>query len=401
MPTTDLSDPGLFRSGSTDEVFLRLRRDRPLYWNKSHWGAGFWSLTRHADVSSALLDHEWLSSREGSIMGSSYRAGNDSASGAMLVASDVPRHRNLRRIFLQALGTPVVEAIQRKLGILLDRELGRILDEGGGDLARSASRQLPVAALTVLLGLGESDAAHLVDLTDAVVGYLDETHSDPGLDDQTRLALGHLELIDFLGRIVDERRRRPGDDAPSRFIAAEKEGVLTPDGVLYNLLNLVFGGNETSAHTASAGMWLLMQNPGSYDWLAERPDRIDPALTEILRLTSAAAYVRRIAKRDRTLHGMTIREGDPVLLWLYSGNRDEEVYDQPDELRLNRDSSRHLALGLGIHRCVGATPALAELRNFFHAVLSMKGTRMKPSGPPVLLRSNFIRGINSLRVEVA
>ncbi|MEU7926399.1 cytochrome P450 [Micromonospora sp. NPDC049801] len=397
----DLRDANLFRTNAPEAMFAQLRKEQPVYWNDGGSEEGFWNLSRYADVSACYRDHDWLSSLSGAIMGSSFHSDQDSARSKMLVASDLPEHRNFRRVFLGALGPAMAQRIRQQLQALLDRELGILLADGGGDFARSISRQLPVAALMTLLGIDESAANHVVDLTDAVVGYRDETLSDLSVPEETRRAVAQIELLGFLDEILEERHAtQPRDDALSHFLAAERTGTLTRDEVIYNLVNLVFGGNETSAHTASGSLLLMMQEPWSYTALVENPDLVPNALTEMLRLTSVAAYVKRVATSDRTMHGTTIKAGQTVLLWIYSANRDPSEFENPLELRLDRKATNHLAFGVGIHRCVGATPALVELETLLHAVAALKDVRLIPDGEPVRLQSNFIRGFTSLPVRV-
>ncbi|MFE0348875.1 cytochrome P450 [Streptomyces griseoluteus] len=400
-PIPDLSDANLFRTDAPEAVFEHLREKEPLYWNNGGPGEGFWNLSRYADVSACYRDHDWLSSLDGAIMGSSFGSDQDSARGKMLVASDLPEHRYFRRVFLGVLGPAMTQRIRERLQVLLARELGVMMDDGGGDFAHSIARQLPVAALMTLFGIGESDARRVVDLTDAVVGYRDETLSDFSMPEETRRAVAQIELLGFLDQTLEERRAAPArDDALSHFLAAERAGTLTRNEVLYNLVNLVFGGNETSAHTASGSLLLMMQEPSAYTALIDDPDLVPNAITEMLRLTSVAAYVKRVATSDRAMHGTTIKAGQTVLLWIYSANRDPEEFDKPLELRLDRKPTGHLAFGVGIHRCVGATPALAELETVLRAVVELEGVRLVPDGEPVRLQSNFIRGFTSLPVRV-
>jgi cytochrome P450 len=397
----DLDDPELFLSGGHHTVFARLREHRPVYWHDNGDGAGFWALTRYADIVEAYRDHETFSSSNGAIMGGSYRSPIDTSSGRMLVATDLPRHRLLRQRILPVFAQRFIVAAQRQATQLVGAALDRLVADGGGDFAADVAVELAAGALMALLRIGHSDALALVALTRRMTNFWALA---PGASrDELRLLLAatQTEIFAFFDELVEERAADPGDDLVGILTRAEVNGrPLSHEDVLYNCLNVAVGGNETSSHSASAGLAALMAHPAQYELLLTDPEVLPTAVDEILRWTSTAAYVQRIALREVTMRDQVIRAGDTVTLWNVSGNRDPGAFPAPDEFRLDRRPNRHLSYGSGLHRCIGSGLGQVEITVAFEQLLS-RGLRLRPAGPAELFRSNFIQGVSRLPVAVA
>jgi cytochrome P450 len=396
----DLSDVDLFVAEDHVAALGWLRAHRPVYWNRSVEGPHFWALTRYEDVVWAYRNHAALSSSNGAMLGGSYRSERDSASGKMLVATDLPRHRLLKAHIQSALSASVVECIGTRVRQLVDAALARLLAAGGGDFATDVADELPAGALMTVFGIDHDDAHRLIDLTHRMVGYRDEKFLHTGDAAGLRLAWIHAEILDFLADIVARRRRRPEDDLASILVKARINGrALSEEEVAFNCLNVAVGGNETSAYTASAGLRALIEAPDQYERLLRDPSLLPTAVEEMLRWGSVNAYVQRIAVRDVTVRDVTILAGQAVTLWNVSANMDERHFPDPHVFDVGRTPNRHLAYGAGIHRCIGAPAANTELTTLFSALLET-GVRLQLTSPPRKLRSNFILGTTSLKVEV-
>ncbi|MFG1610413.1 cytochrome P450 [Actinoplanes sp. NPDC049265] len=394
----DLTDLDLFTGGDIHAVFARLRRDSPVYWNESGDGGGFWALTRYDDVAAAYNDAARLSSRYGTVLGGSYRRQADSAGGQMLIASDSPRHRLMRRqvhrAFLPGLLERAGEVVRRYLAAALDQAH----EAGRADFAEVAL-ELPRGLLAAMFGLGRDEATHLLTLTRRMIGHRDPYYVP---EDGSGLALvaAQVEIFDMMSALMAERRRRPGADLVSILVGARLNGrPMTDREILYNCLNVAVGGDETTPFTAAAAVETFMAHPAEFDRLLADPGLVDTALHEIFRWTSTNAYVQRTALTDLRIGGQQIAAGQAVTLWNVSANFDEDAFARPEVFDVGRTLNRHLAFGSGPHRCIGLNAAWLEIRIMLEELIARR-LRFTPAGPSRRLRSNFMLGPTSLPVRV-
>ena len=216
----------------------------------------------------------------------------------------------------------------------------------------------------------------------------------------TEAAAGR-SLFDYADQLGAERRRNPRDDLTTKLIEAEIDGdrLSEHEFKLFFLL-LTTAGNETTRHAMSNGLQALLQHPGERDRIVADPSLIPTAVDEILRWAPSLHHFRRTATRDVELHGETIREGDKVVLWFVSGNRDETRFPEASYFDAGRSPNKHLAFGLGgPHFCLGSHLARLELRVWLEEMLPWL-PRIELAGPPGRLRSNFFHGIKSLPVRL-
>ncbi|MEV7997196.1 cytochrome P450 [Streptomyces sp. NPDC086077] len=396
----DLTDVDLFMRGDHTAAFAKLRADQPIYWNEGADGSRFWALTTYDDVMWAYRNHETFGSGRGAIVGGSFRSEDDTSAGRMLVTTDLPRHRMLKQVIHPSMSPGAAKRVAAQVAELLARALERTGADGGCDFATDIAPELPAGALMVVMGISHEQAHHLIGLTRRMVGYRDEIFVDTGGDQRLRLAWLQAEVFEFFADIVAERRRNPGDDLISTLVRAEVNGRrLSEEEIFYNCMNVAVGGNETSSYTACTGLLALMDHPEQYQRLRESPQLVGTAVEEMLRWSSTNAYVQRVAKHDVERGGVRIKAGESVTLWNYSANRDEAQFQDPHLFDITRTPNRHLTYGSGLHRCIGAPIAQAELSLLF-GQLMVSGLRFRLADDVRRLRSNFLLGITRLPVEV-
>jgi cytochrome P450 len=406
IPAIDLTQVEPFAAGEHHDLLASLREHSPVHWNPTEDGTGgFWALTRYRDVAAAYHNHAELSSAGGAMLGGSFRSEVDTASGRMLVASDLPRHRMLRQVLHRVFAPAVMDRVRAAVRGLVDRAVDRTLAEGGCDFATDVALELPRGAVMAMMAVSYEEAAHLVDLTRQMIGYRDPRFgADPAeseRDRRLRLGAVQAEIFEFFADLIRSRRRAPGRDLVGTLLTAEVNGrPMSEEDIMYNCMNVAVGGNETSSYTACAGMVELARNGAHLTRIAERPSLVDSAVGEMVRWASTNAYVQRVAVRDMQIGGQAINAGQIVTLWNASANFDEDQFTRARIFDITRTPNRHLSYGSGLHRCIGATFAHAELSVLLERLAAAEVT-FTVAGPVHRLWSNFILGITSLPIAVS
>ncbi|WP_327582096.1 cytochrome P450 [Nonomuraea sp. NBC_00507] len=395
----DLDDLDLFVSGDPHAAWAWLREHAPVYWNATADG-GYWALTTYADVSAVYRDPVAFSSKDGTVLGGSFRSATDTASGQMLICSDPPEHRLLRHHVHKAFDKRMMREAAKHVRAYLTDALDRLTADGGGDFATDVAPTLPAGLLAAMFGIGRADALYLLHLTRTMIGFRDEEYVR-GSGEAMTLVGAQVEIFDFLTELLDRRRAEPGEDLVSILLAAETNGRgLTESQILYNALNVAVGGNETTPFTASAIVETLIGHPEEERRLHDDPSLVGTAVEEFFRWTSTNAYVRRTTTKDVTLREVRIPAGQTLTLWNSSANRDESAFPHADRLDLGRTPNHHLAFGVANHRCVGMSAAWMEITLLVEELVRRR-LRFTQSGKIERLASNFMLGIKHLPVEVA
>jgi len=406
----DLTDLDRWVEGVPHDWFALLRRDAPAFWQDERAGRGFWSITRYDDVVAASKDYETFSSEAGGTSLMDLTPEQVESRKSML-DTDPPRHTRLRNIVNRGFTPRAVNAYEERIRGLFREILDEALARDALDFTEDVAVELPMRILCELMGTPVEDRRYLVDLGNRMLGNTDPDMAGEeyvaGEADLSRYAHlpfsspAALEMFDYADRLGAERRREPRDDLTTKLIEAEIDGdrLSEHEFKLFFLL-LTTAGNETTRHAMSNGLQALLEHTEERDRLVSDPSLIPTAVDEILRWAPSLHHFRRTATRDVELHGETIREGDKVVLWFVSGNRDETHFPDPFRFDAGRTPNKHLAFGLGgPHFCLGSHLARLELRVWLKEMLPYL-PRIELAGPPGRLRSNFFHGIKSLPVRL-
>ena len=194
--------------------------------------------------------------------------------------------------------------------------------------------------------------------------------------------------------------QNPGDDLISMMIHSESMNQMSPEEFMGNLVLLIVGGNDTTRNTMSGIIHAFDKFPDQRKLFEQDPSLIPNAVQECIRYQTPLAHMRRTCTEDTEQFGQKIKQGDKVVLWYLSANRDEEVFDNPDKLDITRDNARRqLSFGYGIHRCVGARLAELQLRILLEE-MHKRRMRVHVAGDVERVRANFVHGFRKLEVEV-
>jgi cytochrome P450 len=394
----DLMDLDPFVRAEDGALFRALRDDDPCHWNdEPDGGEGFWSLTRYADIKLAGGDWETFSSAHGTQIQSRRAEGHGKPS---IHNMDAPRHRDMRELvtaeFTRARMLRLEPRIRELVTSHLDGLTAAGSAESGVDLVSHATARIPILVLGSLLGVAPEDTSQLIAWTNVISGQTDPDYvADPSVMIRTR-----NEIFEYFHALTAERRARPQDDLISLLAAAEIDGVPLHQEELdaYYLVMLV-AGNETTRNLMTGTVLLMHENPG--EWARLKNSSVKPrvAVDELVRMISPIVCMRRSTTRKVDFHGKHIRAGQKVVLWFNSANRDERVFDNPDQLILDRSPNKHLGFGWGPHFCLGSHLAKLEGEILLEELIK-RDIALDVTGPPERLRSNFFRGIKKLPVAV-
>jgi cytochrome P450 len=403
----DLTDLERWVEGVPDDWFALLRREAPCFWQDEREGRGFWSLTRYEDVVAASKDYEAFSSARGGTSLMDLTAEQIESRMSMLDA-DPPYHTRLRLIVNKAFTPRAILAYEGRIRELIREILERAFEQDEFDYVAEVSAETPMWVLCELMGTPVEDRRYLIRLGDAMLGNTDPeqagefTYGTADLSEYAHLPFSSpaaLEMFEYGHNLAAERRARPRSDITTRLLEAEVDGdrLSEHEFDLFFLL-LVTAGNETTRHIISHGTHALLSNRAEIERLHDDPGLIETAVEETLRWGCSLLHFRRTATRDLEVHGSSIREGDKVLLWYISANRDEAQFPHPLRFDVGRTPNRHVAFGLGgPHFCLGAHLARLELRVFLEEMLPFL-PHLELAGAPERLRSNFFHGIKRLPV---
>jgi cytochrome P450 len=389
-------------------AFELLRRKDPVHWQEepppNH---GFWAVTRFRDIEEVLKDPRTFSSARGITL--EEQSPEEVEARRSMIDMDPPRHTRLRKIVSPLFTRSAVARYEDLCRALARRVLDHALPKGEFDFVEEVSRELPIRILARIMGVPEEDTPQIIEWGDAMIAQADPEYSRAVIDkeDTSEYRLlpfrspAALDMMAYAHRLAAERRREPRDDLVTKLINAEVEGQRLTEQEFDNFFCLLaVAGNETTRHAISHGMLALMEHRDQWDRLRRDPSLMPLATEEILRWASPTMHFRRTATRDVELGGKEIREGDKVVVWFISGNRDEEVFPDPFRFDVGRDPNPQMAFGSGgPHICLGAHLARLEVRVMFEELLPRLAD-IELTGPVVRLRSNFINGIKHMPVRV-
>ena len=389
----DLMLPDLFHDDYHVKVFERLRAEDPIYRQEVEEIGTVWNVTKYQDIMAVDPDHDSFSS-EGSIVVTDQE---EDFPLPMFIAMDPPKHDRQRREVNGAVAP-------RNLAVMEGTIRGRvqkILDDlpvgEAFNWVDLVSIELTTQMLATLFDFPFEDRRKLTRWSD--VATADEASGIVDSEEQRREELG--ECLAYFTELWNQRvNQPPAGDLVSMLAHGESTKNMGPMEYLGNLILLIVGGNDTTRNSISGGVRFLNQFPDEYQKLMANPGLIPNMVPEIIRFQTPLAYMRRTTTQDVQLGDKLIPEGDRVLMWYISGNRDSQVIDQADRFWIDRPKARQqLSFGFGIHRCMGNRLAEMQLRVLWEEIVS-RFERVEVVGDPTYVNSNFVRGYSDLPVIV-
>lgn len=334
-------------------VWNDLRGECPIA-RSGRWG-GSWMPTTYADIAAIAHDHAHFSSRDVGVLG--YDGGERPPVAIEIpvppIDADQPVHTWTRRLLLPWFSHTRVAEYEPTTRALCARLIDGFADSGSADAAADYAQQIPVRIIGLVLGVPE-------DMSDTFTGWVRDVLEFA--HDEVRSGAGRDGIVAYLLEQMADRRTNRGDDLISELLHTEVDGAPIPDLQVMGMAALtLIAGVDTTWSAIGSSLWHLATHPEHAQRLAAAPELIDTAVEELLRAYSPVTMAR-IAVDDIEVAGCPMKAGDKVLMNFAAANRDPLAFDRADEVVLDREENRHLAFGVGIHRCAGSNLARMELR---------------------------------------
>ncbi|HEX4435383.1 MAG TPA: cytochrome P450 [Solirubrobacteraceae bacterium] len=398
--SVEVSDEELWRDGPPHEVFKRMRGECPVHWTEQIQEfpdeAGFWSVTTADDVLAVSRDWETYSSELGGITAAGVLPLE--LNRAMFIGMDPPKHDRVKALFQRGFTPKRIADHEERIREITIGVLDRLADREACNLVIDVAQPVVARVIGSFMGIDESEDAIWAELMNATLGGGDEDLNPEGLE----AIMGKLvpEIFERCKKLIDARRESPTDDLTSVLVHAEVDGEeLEEHEIVMGFFLLMAAGNDSTKATYCSGMRAIMEDPEQRALLLEDPSLVPDAVEEALRMFPAFAHFRRTATRDTELNGQEIKEGEKVVMWYVSSNRDETRYEDPDRFDLRR-KTEHQAFGAGgRHFCLGTALARLELRILIEETLK-RYPQIEIEGRPAFAESPFINQLKSLPVTL-
>jgi cytochrome P450 len=401
----DLSDNAFWGLPLADRAaaFALLRaQDRPPFFAEpetpfSEIGPGYYALVRHADIIEASRHPDAFCSGKGATSVADLPVEFNEYFGSM-INMDAPRHARLRRIVSRAFSPRMVAKFEEDVRSAAATIVDDLLATGPCDFVSHVAARLPLKIICDMMGIPDDQYEMVLANTNIILSGADPEFMSEDLNEAVTQLLGAgAALAELVTNLATARTQAPADDLVSALVTANIDGEqLTSAELASFFILLVVAGNETTRNALSHGLMLLTEYPDQRALLlADLENRIGGAVEEIVRYSSPVIFMRRTLTRDYSMNGQDYREGDKVVLFYYSANRDESVFADPERFDITRAPNPHVGFGgPGPHFCLGSHLARREVTVMLRELL----TRVPDitAGEPDRLLSSFINGIKRL-----
>jgi cytochrome P450 len=410
-PTMDeaakvLADPTAYADDTRLHAALtHLRANNPVAWVDNRPYRPFWAITKHADITAIERANNLFLSEPRPLLGT---AEADDFAKAQLAAGtglrtlihmDDPHHRKVRAIGADWFRPKAMRDLKVHVDELAKRYVDRMRDIGPEcDFVTEIAVNFPLYVIMSLLGLPEEDFPRMHMLTQEMFGGDDEEYNKRGQSPEEQLQI-LLDFFTYFSQLTASRREHPTEDLASAIANGRIDGepLSDVDTASYYVI-VASAGHDTTKDAISGGLLALIENPSELERLRQDMDLMPTAVEEMIRWTTPVKEFMRTAAEDTTVRGVHIAKGESVYLAYVSGNRDEEVFDEPFRFDVGRDPNKHVAFGYGVHFCLGAALARMEMASLYSELIPRLES-IELAGKPELSATTFVGGLKHLPIR--
>ena len=398
----DIYSPDVYVDGPPHDLFTRLRRTEPVYWQEMQGEPGYWAVLKHADVVHVAREPRVFSASEGGVVLENLAPEQLTMMRDMLLAMDPPRHGDYRRPLAESFKRRVIGQLESRIRDICRDIMQTATEQGDVEFVHDVPAGLPSRVIGELMGIPLDEWPLVNRLAERNTSGQDpdlnhEEGEPPEVDDGN----ASIEMAMYaIGFAMRRRQEEPREDLTTLILDSEFGGKRMTDidfGSFF--VQLVTAGNDTTKTMLSSGLLALLQHPDQMAELRADPSLMGGAVEEILRWANPLHYFRRTATADTELRGVPIKAGDKVAMYYTSANRDEVVFDDPQRFDMHRNPNPHLSFGIAEHFCLGVHLARLEGRVFFEELLSAFPS-IELTGDPKRTRSNLNNALKSLPVRL-
>jgi cholest-4-en-3-one 26-monooxygenase len=402
LQSVELTERELWQEGPPHEVLKQMRGECPIHWTESFEDFpeedGFWSVTTAEDVHTVSRDFRTYSSERGGVLAAAGGFPLELAQ-AMFIGMDPPKHDRLKALFQAGFTPRRIADHEDAIRAITNRVLDRLEGREACDLVVDVAQPVVSRVIGSFMGIPEEDDAIWAKLMNSTLGAGDPDLNPHGFEGAVERDVP--EVFERCRKLIAERQQRPTEDLTSVLVHAEVDGEkLEEHEIVMGFFLLVAAGNDSTKATYCSGMRALMEDREQLQLLLDDPALIPDAVEEALRMFPAFAHFRRTATCDTELHGQKIKEGEKVVMWYVSSNRDETRFEDADRFDLRR-KAEHQAFGAGgRHFCLGTALARLELKVMLEETLS-RYPKIELDGTPLHAESLFLNQLKTLPVRLA
>jgi cytochrome P450 len=403
MDYNALADPRTYGNDpSLHELMAHIRQHDPVAYIDAASFRPFYAISKHADIIEISRRHDVFINAPRPVLidkAIEEAMANQPAALRTLIHMDEPDHKVFRGLTQDWFMPANLKKVEAKVESIAETFIDRLLATGGEcDFVNDIAVWYPLRVIMMILGVPEKDEALMLRLTQELFGANDpDMQRDAPTEEERNKTL--FDFFNFFSQITAERRAKPGDDVATTIANAHINGELIGDleAMSYYIIVATAGHDTTSSSTAG-GLLALLQHPEEMQKLRDDPSLLSLAVDEAIRWVTPVKHFMRTATEDYDLRGKTIKAGESVMLMYASGNRDEEVFDEPFKFKADRRPNKHVAFGHGAHHCLGHLLAKMEMRALYKKLLE-KVQDIELVGEPAWVQSQFVSGLKTLPIK--
>ncbi|OBG24396.1 cytochrome [Mycolicibacterium celeriflavum] len=381
------------------ESLAHLRSNAPVSWVDVPNYRPFWAITKHADIMDIERANTLFTNYPRPVLVTEEGDEQQAAIGVRtLIHMDDPQHRVVRAIGADWFRPKAMRALKLRVDELAKVYVDKMMTIGPEcDFVQQVAVNFPLYVIMSLLGIPESDFPLMLKLTQELFGS-DDDEFTRGTDPADKMS-ALLEMFEYFTALTASRRENPTDDLASAIANATIDGepLSDIDTISYYAI-IAAAGHDTTSATISGGMLALIENPEQRQRLCADLGLMPLATEEMIRWVTPVKAFMRTAAEDTTVRDVSIAAGESVLLSYVSGNRDEDIFDDPFRFDVGRDPNKHIAFGYGVHFCLGAALARMEVNSFFTELLP-RLKAVESAGRAEYVATTFVGGLKHLPIR--